>query len=276
MRKPPAAIAKYVRSYYAEIEANYDPEDNSRRSYEVGIGEMRKRLEAFRCEQIGPHKLYLGDCRELLPLLGTVDAVVTDPPYGIGADLGAGKSADKWAERTGDNRWDSAAPSADLMAEVLAKGRYAIVWGGNYFGLPATKCWLVWDKQTAGITTFADCEVAWTNLPKAMRLVRHLWSGPYMKVREERHHPTQKPLDVMRWAIDHLPKECRTILDPFMGSGTTGVACAKMDRRFVGVELDPGYFETACARIKEAMSQPDMFVTTPEPAPEQLALLEAP
>ena len=229
-------------------------------------------LSDFRSEQIGDCTLYLGDCREILPVLPKVDAVVTDPPYGINADLGAGKSADKWSGVTGDNRWDEAPPDKAMLDGILSKCRHAVIWGGNYFALPPTPCWLVWDKQTAGITTFADCEVAWTNLPKAMRLLRHLWSGPYMKVREDRHHPTQQPLDVMRWAIQHLPDSSRTILDPFMGSGTTGVACVKLGRKFIGIEIDETYFDIACKRIREAYAQPDMFVEAEKPKSEQLTL----
>ena len=182
-------------------------------------------------EIIGNCHLYLGDCREILPTLPKVDAVITDPPYGIGADVGAGKSADKWAADTGDARWDLAPPDDDLMALVLAAGRQAIIWGGNYFGLLPLPWWLVWDKETAGVTTFADCELAWTNLTSAVRLKRYLWSGPYMRVKEDRVHPTQKPLPVMEWCAERVPK-AQTILDPFMGSGTTGVACANMGKTF--------------------------------------------
>ena len=254
----------------------YDPADNSAKSYALAIEECRKKLESFHRVQIGDCTLYRADCREVLPLLSKVDACVTDPPYGIGADLGAGKSAQKWSEVTGENRWDEAPPPAELLAAIVGKARHSIVWGGNYFSLPPSSCWLIWDKQTAGITTFADCEVAWTNIPKAMRLLRHLWSGPYMKVREDRHHPTQKPLDVMRWAIGHLPEPNRTILDPFMGSGTTGVAAVKLGRSFIGIEVDPGYFETACKRIEAAYAQPDFFVEQDkQPKPEQLSLIGA-
>ena len=223
---------------------------------------------------IGDARLYLGDCREILPTLGKVDAVVTDPPYGIGADKGAGKSADKWSAFTGDQRWDVEAPPAELLAAIVGLARHAIIWGGNYFVLPPSPCWLIWDKETAGITTFADCEVAWTNLPKAMRLKRHLWSGTYMKVREERHHPTQKPLAVMEWCIEHLPPTSRLIFDPFMGSGTTGVACVGKGRAFVGIERDARYFDIACKRIEEAYRQPRLF-DEPKPKAEQIDMLGA-
>ncbi len=202
----------------------------------------------MREEVIGDCRLILGDCRDILPTLGPVDAVVTDPPYGIGMDGGkVGKSEYEQLD------WDSEAP--DLSA-ILALGCQCVIWGGNYFPLPPSAAWLVWDKETAGVTTFADCEVAWTNLKGAMRLKRHLWSGPYQKVREKRFHPTQKPVDVMIWAVE---KTSGTVLDPFMGSGTTGVACALTDRAFIGIEREPSYFDIACRRIEEAYKQPRLF-----------------
>lgn len=222
-------------------------------------------------EIIGDCRLVLGDCRDILPTLGKVDAVVTDPPYGIGADKGAGKSSEKWTEFTGDQRWDAGAPPAELLNAILGAAPHTVMWGGNYFSLPPTPCWLIWDKETAGITTFADCEVAWTNLPRAMRLKRHLWSGPYMKVREERHHPTQKPLAIMEWCLDLLPAGANKILDPFMGSGTTGVACALKDRAFIGIERDERFFDIACRRIEAAYKQPRLFAE-PETKPVQSKL----
>lgn len=217
--------------------------------------------------------LWLGDNRDIMPMLGRFDAVVTDPPYGIGADLGAGKSAAKWAAFTGNERWDTDAPVASVLEAIIAMADHAIVWGGNYFGLPPSSCWLIWDKETAGITTFADCEVAWTNLPKAMRLKRHLWSGPYQKVREERFHPTQKPLQIMQWCLEQLPKGTRSVIDPYLGSGTTGVAAAKARLAFTGIEQDARFFDIACRRIEAALKEPDLFIAPPKRA-EQLGLLD--
>ena len=201
---------------------------------------------------IGRAQLWLGDCRDILPTLPKVDAVVTDPPYGIGMD--GGKVGRAEYEKLD---WDSEA--ADVSG-VVALGIPTVIWGGNYFQLPPSSCWLIWDKETAGVTTFADCEAAWTNLSKAMRLKRHLWSGPYQKVREQRFHPTQKPVAVMQWCIEHLPEGAQTILDPFMGSGTTGVAAVQMGRSFIGIEREPKYFDIACKRIEDAQRQGDMFV----------------
>jgi site-specific DNA-methyltransferase (adenine-specific)/modification methylase len=209
---------------------------------------------------IGRATLYLGDCRSLLRGMGKADALVTDPPYGIGADKGAGKSAEKWSAFTGSATWDDAPLSEGDIDLLLGAGRHCIIWGGNYFPLPPSNCWLIWDKETAGVTTFADAEVAWTNLDKAMRLKRHLWSGPYMKIREERHHPTQKPLAIMQWCIDQLPAKVSSVVDPFLGSGTTGVAAVMAGKDFVGIEQDARYFDIACKRIEQAQRQGDFFV----------------
>ena len=203
-----------------------------------------------RVEKIGDATLYLGDCLEILPTLPKVDAVITDPPYGIG--MHGGKIGRANYEVLSE--WDSS--PADI-SHLLALGVPSVIWGGNYFAVPPSQCWLVWDKETQGITTFADCELAWTNLPRAVRMVRHLWSGPYMREREVRFHPTQKPTRVMRWAAEFLPDG--VMLDPFMGSGTTGVACAQLGRKFIGIEIEPKYFDIACERIDNAYRQKRMF-----------------
>jgi site-specific DNA-methyltransferase (adenine-specific)/modification methylase len=122
---------------------------------------------------------------------------------------------------------------------------------------------LVWDKEING--DFADCELAWTNLPKAARLLRFMWNGMLRRHNEPRgDHPTQKPIGVMAWAIGQIPTPNTTILDPLMGSGTTGVACARLGRRFIGIERDQKYFEIACRRVDDAQRQKDMFTNTVE------------
>jgi len=224
-------------------------------------------------ERIGGQRLILGDCLEVMPLLGRVDGVVTDPPYGIGESQKKNLSRDVLAECTvyagGD--FDEQPASAEQIEMLRGLSRYQIIFGGNYFDLPPTKCWLVWDKQT-GNSDFADCELAWTNLDKAVRRIVWLWSG-FLRRGEargiKRVHLTQKPLEVMQWCIGHLPTTTQTILDPFMGSGTTLVACQKMGRSGIGIELDPEYFKIACRRVDEATRQPDLFISEPAPKPEQ-------
>lgn len=223
-----------------------------------------------RVERIGEATLYLGDCRDVLPSLGHVDAVVTDPPYGIGMDGG------KIGRATYEKRdWDQQRPAwlPSLIERLYLRQTVpAIVWGGNYLAdlLPAAGKWLVWDKRNDP-TSFADCEMAWTNLAGSTRLFRWLWSGPYMQEKEDRHHPTQKPRALMEWCLGQLPDSARSVVDPFMGSGTTGVACAKRGYRFIGIELAESYFDIACRRIEEATRQGDLLRDV-EPKPQQLAL----
>lgn len=234
-----------------------------------------------RKETIGPHTLYLGDCREILPTLGKVDAVVTDPPYGIGEAAGKAKTrtsglasrlrdASRYRRDYGVDAWDDKTAD-DEVALAIKMARYSIVFGGNYYDLPPTSCWLVWDKLN-GDTDFADCELAWTNLPKAVRRIRFLWNGCMRMERDiKRVHPTQKPVEVMRWCIGHLPADVLTILDPFAGSGTTLVAAAKLGKHGIGIERDEKHFTTACRRVEEAMKQPDLFIPTPlQPVQEVL------
>lgn len=214
-----------------------------------------------RVETIGSATLYLGDCRDILPTLPKVDAVVTDPPYGIGEAAGKNSSRGKLAvaKNFGNDSWDDEPISDDLICQVRSAGKWAVIFGGNYYAMPPSSCWLVWDKEN-GDSDFADCELAWTNLPKAVRRIRYMWNGMIRANGEVRgDHPTQKPIGVMAWSINHVPEPCRTILDPFMGSGTTGVACANLGRSFIGIEREPKYFEIACRRIEDAQRQARLF-----------------
>jgi DNA modification methylase len=230
---------------------------------------------------IGDCVLYEGDCMAVMPTLGKVDAIVTDPPYGIGEGVAKTKSRQRTANSNAaadQNRyvggeWDNLPASARHIETIRRISTHQIRFGGNYFeGLGPTSCWLIWDKQN-GANDFADCEMAWTNLTKAVRRIYWRWNGMIRKGDDVREHPTQKPVGVMRWCLTHIP-DAETILDPFMGSGTTGVACVKEGRKFIGIELDPDYFDIACKRIRDAYAQPDMFVAPPAPKPEQLGMLE--
>lgn len=207
---------------------------------------------------IGDATLYLGDCMEVLPTLDRVDAVITDPPYGINENhKKVASRVNKAAARDyGEFDWDKTAPSSELIDAIRAKAQWSALFGGNYFTLPPTPCWLVWDKLNTG--DFADCELAWTNWPKAVRRIQWRWNGMIRQGNEDRFHPTQKPLGVMKWLIDLCPK-ADTILDPFMGSGTTGVAAVQMGRQFIGIEREPKYFEIACKRIEQAQRQADLL-----------------
>ena len=211
---------------------------------------------------IGNCELWHGDCREVLPLLPDCDLILTDPPYGIGEAAGKNKSRNQLAKATdyGDDAWDNEPIPDWVLSLMLTKAKHQIIFGGNYYRLPPTSCVLVWDKDNSG--DFADAELAWTNLQKAVRLKKWRWNGMLqenMAKKETRYHPTQKPVAVMEWALSHAPESVMTVCDPFMGSGTTGVACARMGLQFVGIERERKYFDIACRRIEQAYAQPRLF-----------------
>lgn len=228
---------------------------------------------------IGDAELYLADCMDILPTLPKVDLVLTDPPYGIGAyksgTMGGGVLARQSIYDKVD--WDDEPINADLIGKILLSGDVCILFGGNYFALPPARCWLIWDKDN-GANKFADAEMAWTNIDGAVRLKRHKWQGMLqenMAKKEERVHPTQKPVPIMGWAMQQVPK-AKTVLDPFMGSGTTGVAAIQLGRKFIGIEREPKYFEIACRRIEQAVSQGKLFLDEQiESLASQSALFEA-
>jgi len=222
---------------------------------------------------IGNATLYHGDCREVMPTLQKFEAVITDPPYGINENSTKVASRGNLAapKDYGHFDWDKAPPSAEVIADILDAGKWKAIWGGNYFGLPASSCWLVWDKLN-GDNDFADCELAWTNWPKAVRRIQWRWNGMLRQGNEERYHPTQKPLQVMAWVIDLCPR-ADTILDPFMGSGTTGVAAIQRGKSFTGIERERKYFDIACERISRAQAQGQLIPPEPIKA-EQLELGE--
>lgn len=204
--------------------------------------------------------IYHGDCREILPQLEPVDLVLTDPPYGLGENrrrvMSRGRKSAKcpgaYVRDYGDHDWDTPVP-LELLSVVIEKGTNAIVFGGNFYALPHTKCWLVWDKLMTG--DFAPCELAWTNLPGAVRRITHCWNGIQRLGNEDRFHPTQKPLHVMAWCIGQADAKTKTrigsVLDPFMGSGTTLRAAKDLGRRVIGIELEEKYCEIAAKRMRQ-------------------------
>jgi DNA modification methylase len=211
---------------------------------------------------IGNCELWHGDCREILPTLPGCDLILTDPPYGIGEAAKNNKSRGVIAQAKdyGKADWDNEPPPEWVIGLMREKGKRQVFFGGNYYTLPPATCWLVWDKDN-GENDFADCELAWTNLPKAVRRLRWRWQGMLqqdMANKEEREHPTQKPVPVMRWALMQA-KGVQTVCDPFMGSGTTGVACVMEGLQFVGIERERKYFDIACRRIEQAYAQPRLF-----------------
>lgn len=222
----------------------------------------------FERVEIGNAVLYLGDCREILPAIPTDCAIVTDPPYGLGDKWqgGGGGKKSSWAfDPSEAMAWDGT--TVEGLEDLIRPFREAIVWGGNYYSFGPSRCWLIWDKKQNDQWTTAQCEMAWTGLDRTVRAFRFAQceqanEGP-------KSHPTQKPLALMEWCLKWVSSPL--VVDPFMGSGTTGVACINLGRRFIGIEKDPKYFEIACKRIAHAVerSKQRLFEPDPEPQPNQ-------
>lgn len=232
-----------------------------------------------RHERIGSCDLYLGDCLEVMGEIEDFDALVADPPYGISYSRGRGGGGFGGSARHTsdlDERPILGDDKAFDPSPFLALDRPSILWGANHYAdkLPPSAKWLIWDKRRGTTTNdFADCEMAWTNLKGPARCLPHMWNGGLRDSEQgvKRKHPTQKAIVVMEWCLGFVP-DAETILDPFMGSGTTLVACAKLGRKGIGIELDPDYFDIACKRVEEAYRQPDLFVAPPTTPPEQTGM----
>lgn len=199
--------------------------------------------------------IYHGDCREILPLLPKVDLVLADPPYGIGADEAASKNNGKWGwSFYGETSWDKVRPDNDIIKQIMKFSKNCIIWGGNYFTdiLPPTQCWLAWDKGQRDFS-LADFELAWTSFDNASRMITVSRSKALGDVKQ---HPTQKSLEVIKWCITSIAdrygkKAQETILDPFMGSGTTLRAAKDLGRKAIGIELEERYCEIAARRMAQ-------------------------
>ena len=189
--------------------------------------------------------IYHGDCREILQGLPPVDLVLTDPPYGIGEHGGAcrTRSAPGYS-RHANLGWDNETPSLATFQLILSRCRHAVIWGGNYFSdkLPPRMGWFYWQKLMGG--DFSDGELAWTSRTGALREFTKCPKGI------NKHHPCQKPVELFTWCISFFP-DARTILDPFMGSGTTLRAAKDLGRRAVGIEAEEAYCEIAAMRMAQ-------------------------
>ena len=217
---------------------------------------------------IGNATLYCGDCRIILPQLDTADLLLTDPPYGIGEDGGL-----KARYRKGDGRvkgiakhekmeWDTAAPEEKDIKLICSAAEKVMICGGNYFAqyLENSQGWLYWCKNIGG--DFSDGELIYTNMKMGLREFRlHPFSG--LRGGKDRVHPTQKPVELMEWCLSFVP-DAITVLDPYMGSGTTGVACEKQGKHFIGIERERKYFDIACQRIERENAQLKLFAPKKE------------
>jgi DNA modification methylase len=207
--------------------------------------------------QIGDATLYLGDCQDILPTLPKVDAVITDPPYGMRRD-GKPKSTSRHGGHKGYEflGWDDGTPPRKVFEAIFELSNVQVIWGGNFFTqyLPPSMGWLFWDKGQR--ISQSDGELAFTNIQKALRVFT---LNRAAIAQDGAVHPTQKPLALIKWCIEQAGHP-QTILDPFMGSGTTGVAAVQMGRKFIGIEREPSYFDIACERIENAYKQGSLFV----------------
>lgn len=189
--------------------------------------------------------IYNADCRDVLPLLGSFDLLLTDPPYGI--DAGNMNMGGYASSRIAKGDWDKERPSAFTIEEAIVRCGKSIIWGGNYFGLPVSRNFLVWDKtpEMQG-RSFAECEQAWCSWDAVARVYR------FAPTQMKKVHKTQKPLALMQWCIKQAG-DAQTILDPFMGSGTTLVAAKLEGRSAVGIEINESYCEAAAKRLEQGV-----------------------
>ena len=196
--------------------------------------------------------IWHGDCREILPMLPKVDLVLTDPPYGIdhpcdfhsrGRDALA--ACRDYPRVNGDDK-----PFDPAIWVAMP----SILWGANHYAsrLPDESGWLVWDKERPDDLDQATCELAWSNVVKGVRRLRYLWHGMIRKGDDELYHPTQKPVELMTWCLQlRWTQDCQTILDPFMGSGTTLRAAKDLGRKAIGIEIEEKYCEIAARRLSQ-------------------------
>jgi site-specific DNA-methyltransferase (adenine-specific) len=221
---------------------------------------------------IGNAELWHGDCLEVLPLLTLPDtALVTDPPYGLGElwNGGGGSKRSSWRFDPEEAKaWDFS--TVEVVEKMAVSFRESVVWGGNYYKLEPSRCWLLWDKKQNDAWTTGQAEMAWTNLDRPVRVFR--FAQCEQASEGQKLHPTQKPLALMEWCLKWITAQ--NVLDPFMGSGSTGVACVMHRRGFVGIECERRYFDIACERIAAAQAQGRMFESEPVKQ-EQPPLFEA-
>lgn len=199
--------------------------------------------------------LHLADCRDILPTLGKVDAMLTDPPNGLGEKWRGGRPQTRTEWKLNDGgaelAWD--ASTADILHEATSHASDAIIWDGHDYDLPPRRGWLIRDKIVRNFTS-GHVELAWTTLDQPTRAFNY---ANAQLASEGKLHPTQKPVPLMEWCLGFLPA-AQTILDPFMGAGSTGVACVRLGRAFIGIEIEPKYFDIACRRIADELKSPPL------------------
>ena len=241
---------------------------------------------ALHKEVIGDAELWLGDCRDVLPTLGKVDAVVTDPPYGVnlGNHLGAKddrrdqvlvKGCYESYDDTEANLVDIVVPSIRAALAIASRGAVFCAGTQAWHFPKADAVGGVFMPAAMGRNKWGFSSLSTLLLYGAapdLHLGARATAMESSESADKNGHPCPKPLGWMTWAVNLASRKNEIVLDPFMGSGTTGVACAKLGRSFIGIEIEPRYFDIACRRIESAYRQTDLFREPPAPKPEQLVL----
>jgi len=188
------------------------------------------------------------DALEMMKMIpdNEIDLLLTDPPQGYFSNKELGKNV-----LGGYNEWNEEVPSKEVFQEMFRISKVQIIWGGNYFELPINRHFLIWDKKQP-LEGFARCEYAWTNLEKNAQIFEYMCYGNTNR-EKWRKHPTQKPLELMRWCIEQYSRKRTLICDPFAGSFTTARACKDMTRRFIACDLRKDYCEVGEERMKQQM-----------------------
>lgn len=213
-------------------------------------------------------KFILGDCMNPENGLPSYpdkffDLAIVDPPYGIGESGVKNNTRERLAKpkNYGPAQWDKHIPPVEYFNHLRRVSKNQIIWGGNYYGLPGSPCWIVWDKDN-GLNDFADCELAWTSFKTAVRKAKYRWNGLLqqdMKNKERRIHLTQKPVALYRWLLENYAKPGDLILDTHVGSASSLIACESMGFKYVGYEIDPDYYEAAKKRMRAGIQKAITF-----------------
>lgn len=207
------------------------------------------------------------DCMEYMRSLpdNAFDLAIVDPPYGIGENAKRSTVANitkKWKSAKPKEykikNWDKCKPEKEYFDELFRVSYNQIIWGGNYFGLPASPCWIFWDKKN-GDNDFSDGELAWCSFNSAVRKFEYLWNGFQKQKPEERFHPTQKPVALYKWLLSKYAKPGQKIIDTHGGSGSICIACHDLGYDLTWIELDADYYNAACKRYKTHASQATLF-----------------
>jgi site-specific DNA-methyltransferase (adenine-specific)/modification methylase len=220
---------------------------------------------------IGDATLYCGDCLEILPTLPKVDAVITDPPFGVGNFVQVtGRKMGRGESRGKSVTWNDSGPPPEFFEIVRSMSKHRIIWGANFFNCFEERGGaIVWDKAQS-MPNFSKADIAsCTNFQKT-EVVRIPWTNFTVTHRAESDHPCERPVDLYEWCIKYLPQDMRlAVLDPYMGSGSCGVAAIHLGRKFIGIEIEPRYFDIACERIENAYRQGRLFEDAPTPKKQE-------